>query len=525
MSSRRWLVLIVVVGALLRLFPIWFGLPYLGARPDEEVATGFARHVVTDDLNPRFFHWPSLTFYVFAALYKVGSLAWSVFGLGTALTDAQHLIICRVFVACAGTGTLIVLFRIGRRVADESTGLIAAALLAVAVLHVRDSHFAMTDVLMTCLVTTSLALLLRAVDERHPRQAMKWFAAAGLAGGFAASTKYNAAAVVGAMAAAQALTFSRPWRTALSLRAWLPSGVFMFSLVIAFFAATPYALLDYGKFAYDLRYDFTHLSEGHGIKLGRGWIYHGTHSLPYGVGITAFAASIPGAALLARDHPRHAFILGSFFAALYLSIGSGYTVFFRYILPLVPIVCLAAAVAVRYAAAWLSSRARVSHRVAFTTLLAVTAAPGLVNSVWFDVLLARTDSRALAGRWLEARLRADDTLHDAGGMYASLDLSRAAFHEWFYDRGSKSFGHPEGKNPDWLVLYESPVFTYTRAPAELQDLARREYILMNTVRATRARPEAGVYDLQDAFFMPVWGFWTVERPGPTIRIFRRKDVR
>ncbi len=155
----------------------------------------------------------------------------------------------------------------------------------------------------------------------------------------------------------------------------------------------------------------------------------------------------------------------------------------------------------------------------------VTAGPGLVNSGWFDALLARTDSRALAGRWLEARLRPDDTLHDAGGMYASLDLSRSVFDQWHYDRAARSFGHPEGKNPDWLVLYESPVFTYTRIPAELHDLARREYILMNTIRATRWRPWAAVYDLQDAFFMPVWGFWTVERPGPTIRIYRRKDVR
>lgn len=497
----------------------------MGARPDEEVATGLARHIVTDDLNPHFFHWPSLTFYVFAALYKTGSLAARTLGPGTALTDTQHLLVCRVLVACAGTATLIVLFRIGRRVADETTGLIAAALLAVAVLHVRDSHFAMTDVLMTLLVTASLALLLRAVDQQHPRQALTWFATAGVAGGLAASTKYSAAAVVAAMAAAQALMFTRSSQTALNLRAWLPSGVFLVAFGIAFLAATPFALLDYGKFALDLHFDFTHLADGHGIRLARGWIYHATHSLPYGVGITVFAASIPGAVLLARDHPRHTLVLGSFFAALYLSIGSGYTVFFRYILPLVPIVCLAAAVAVRRAAVWLSLRVGVSHRVALIALMVVMAGPGLVNSLWLDALLARTDTRVLAGRWLEARLRPDDTLHDAGGQYASLDLSRAAFHPWYYDPDTASFGHPEGKTPDWLILCESPLFTYTRVPEGLRDLASREYVLTKTIRATRLQSRGGVYDLQDAFFLPVWGFWTVERPGPTIRIYRQKDLR
>ena len=58
---------------------------------------------------------------------------------------------------------------------------------------------------------------------------------------------------------------------------------------------------------------------------------------------------------------------------------------------------------------------------------------------------------------------------------------------------------------------------------QLRDRARREYVLTHTIRATRARPRVAVYDWQDAFFMPLWGFWTVERPGPTIRIYRRTN--
>ena len=47
--------------------PIWFGLPYPMARPDEEAALGHALGIA-GDLNPQFFHWPSLTFYVFAGI-------------------------------------------------------------------------------------------------------------------------------------------------------------------------------------------------------------------------------------------------------------------------------------------------------------------------------------------------------------------------------------------------------------------------------------------------------------------------
>jgi hypothetical protein len=42
-----------------------------------------------------------------------------------------------------------------------------------------------------------------------------------------------------------------------------------------------------------------------------------------------------------------------------------------------------------------------------------------------------------------------------------------------------------------------------------------------TVRSTRGPARSAVYDLQDAFFMPLSGLSTVERPGPTIRIYRR----
>jgi hypothetical protein len=41
---------------------------------------------------------------------------------------------------------------------------------------------------------------------------------------------------------------------------------------------------------------------------------------------------------------------------------------------------------------------------------------------------------------------------------------------------------------------------------------------------TRGRPRDAVYDLQDAFFMPFYGFHTVERPGPNIEIYKRRDV-
>ena len=65
--NTRLLIAILFAAAALRLFPIWFGLPHLYTRPDEEVAVGKAVGVVLrGEFNPRFFHWPSLTWGQFA---------------------------------------------------------------------------------------------------------------------------------------------------------------------------------------------------------------------------------------------------------------------------------------------------------------------------------------------------------------------------------------------------------------------------------------------------------------------------
>jgi hypothetical protein len=519
-------VAIVVLAALLRLFPIWFGLPYPEARPDEETAIGKAIAILGGDFNPHFFHWPSLIFYLFAAVYGVASLIRRAVSLDPTLTTTEQFLLARGCVALAGTATVIVVHAMGRRIAGAVTGRIAALFLAVSILHVRDSHFAMADVVMTLLVTLSLALLLRAADgDTADGRAMLWYAAAGAAGGFAASTKYNAAAVVAAAGAAQILALARARSTWSNPRAWRPSLAFAGTFAAAFIVASPYALLDSATFVVDFRFDLAHLSRGHqGLDLGRGWTYHLLRSLPYGAGLTIFLAGLAGIVPMVRRHARHAAIVGAFVAALYGALGNGTTVFFRYILPLIPLVCLSGAVAVTHVTPWLAARTGLTHRLCLALLVIIVAGPAFVSSAWMDLLLAKTDTRVLAGRWLEEHMQPEDSLHDAGGSYTRLQIWNTRFRRWNFSTGTDSFGDPAGRTPDWLVLHQSPLSAYTISPPALQSLAATNYDLVHTARGTPGSPSRAVYDPQDAFFLPFSAFETVERPGPTILIYRRRDL-
>ena len=170
MTTKRWLFLVLLAGAALRLYPLDFGLPYLHARPDEEVATGIAVGMLKNgDPNPHFFHWPSLTFYLFAAVFWCNKAAVGLVFPDVVYSSADYFQLGRAIVAALGVSTMVLVYRIGQRVQSDQTGVIATALFAVALLHVRESHFAMTDVIATMFATASLAQILRALN--HPDRA------------------------------------------------------------------------------------------------------------------------------------------------------------------------------------------------------------------------------------------------------------------------------------------------------------------------------------------------------------------
>jgi len=495
LRGRRALAIVVVAGALLRFVPIWFGLPFDRARPDEETAIGHALAILHGDPNPHFFHWPSLTFYALAAVLGAAP---------GASVDAQF-VIARAVVALAGTATLLVVYALVRDASDEPTALVAAAFLAVAPLHVRESHFAMTDVLMTLLVTSAIAVLMRA-SGRASR-----YAVAGVLGGLAASTKYSAAAVLAAITV--------PPYAIGAIASF--AGAFAFGFV----AGTPFAVLDARSFAAGFGFDVTHLSTGQAlVDLGPGWWSHLVRSLPFGAGVPVFVAAIGGVVVMARRRCRPALPAAAFCAALYAALSPGRTVFFRYALPIVPFVCAAAAVAVVEVSAWAS--ARLGWRGGVAPLAILIAAVPLMNSVRLDLVLARTDTRVMAGRWLAAHARANESIYDAGGDYAGSDLRGVAAHIWSvetYDAATHTFRDSGGRLPDWLVLPESPL-VYGSVPPALRRLAAERYTPAYTVAATDGDVSASVYDAQDAFFVPIAGFGPVRRPGPTIRIYRVKGI-
>jgi 4-amino-4-deoxy-L-arabinose transferase-like glycosyltransferase len=533
-AQNAVLLAILLAGLILRVWGIGFGLPHPMARPDEEFIVSVALRFFSGDLNPHFFEWPSLYFYVVHAALRVahaasrltgGSPDAAAFAAGITRDPGWVHLLLRAMSVAAAMGTLIAVHGLSRRLFGRRTAVVAVALLAVAYLHVRDSHFGVLDVPLTFLIVLTITLLVRASGDERP---VKWFALAGMAAGFACSIKYNAAALL-VPAAATALVRWRDARPGESRDAIAGLSVFCVVFAASFVAGTPYAVLDAPAFREGLAAQVTRLTEGHGIRIERVWQRHLTFSLLNGVGWPVLIAGVfGGVLLLVMDWRRWAMLL-SFPAAYFLVIGNGHTAFIRYVTPLVPFVCIAAAFAVyglieMAGAAW-SKRTR---SLALAAAVVMLALPSTLTVVRFNRQLQQTDTRVLAADWLRTEMRAGESLFESGASYARPHfawIGNVDFVETEFDAVRAVFTSKSGEviEPVWVVLAESPLRLYTNVPGALRGVLTSRYSLVQQFSATREPEAEALFDRQDAFFLPYADFDARIRPGPTLSIYRLRD--
>lgn len=495
MRSTRWrvyaaLACITLTAAALRFWGLRFGLPQL-TRPDEEAIVTVAGRVLRGNFNPGFFDYPTGFMYLVAAAERLllGGLADP--------DDLRPFLIARVLSATLGTLSVPLLFIIVRRLYSTRAALIAAGLLAVAFLHVRDSHFGVTDVPMTFMTLLAFAAIVSWTLER-PRGSRVLIAA--VLCGLAASTKYNAAIIVVPLVIAIATGERR-------------REVTMYLLVVAgvaggFLAATPYAWLAREKFLVDVTALSGRMAADRHLDAGIGWVRHLTFSLNYGLSWEFLVMALAGAiaVALANDRRRAAVVL-SFPIVYYVAIGWGHLAYMRYMLPIVPWAALSAAVLIDRAGAMHRSTALVIVHVA------ITCGFSTARCIELDRLLSQTDSRVLAADYIRSRFPGGVRMLQTGSPYGQVRL---------WPEGAFPSDVPLEQQPRLVVIQRSPLVAYSGVPPTLEGAIAGIYRLVHRVDVVHPflDPEV-VFDQEDAWFVPVIGFGRYTRPGPSIEIYER----
>jgi 4-amino-4-deoxy-L-arabinose transferase-like glycosyltransferase len=306
--ESRWggpltiLALVLVGAAVLRVVGVRYGLsggPLLDPDERQVVPRAWAMtHGEGLDPSP-FFDWPSLLLYLQAPFQ-----AWQ---------DSPSYLTARVVSVVAGLAGVASAWWLGERSYGVMAGGVAAVATAVAGVHVAYSRMAVTDVLLTTLVTVALGLL---VTRRYEL--------AGLAIGAATAAKWPGALVLVPLAVAA----WAQWR-----RLAYAGGLALAGFVVA----SPFAVLHLGQAASDLWHGFSGARSG-----SLGGRDDSFSAVAFGGDLwdalgPALAVALIGlgVALARRDLADR--VLASFAAVYFLALLPLDSHFARYVLPLVPV--------------------------------------------------------------------------------------------------------------------------------------------------------------------------------------------
>lgn len=387
---------ILAVAAVLRFWALDAGIPYSVGVDEPEILLRAVTMMRTGDYNPRFFDYPGFYIYVQLVTAIARFIAGASAGEWRSLAQVRaedFYLWGRAVTAMFGVATVFLVYRCGMRWGPRHAAL-AAGLFAVMPLHVRESHYVLTDVPATFFATLALLLTFRA----HESQRAMAFAWAGIAAGLGAATKYPAAlALILPLVGAWMTPEVRPSRLVAAFAA-------VGGAAAAFLIGAPYTFLDLPAFlnAYARLagyYVSTKLAEPAGIT----YLKHLRNNFAYPAGLIVLAGAGLALVRAVKGPGRIGWTLTLIFPLLYFWFVSRQSlVFGRYLLPMVPFLCLLGAGAVVGAAGMLRRyEIRRPVRTAITAGLTVgLLLPPALRAIAFDRMISRRGTVDMAYDWI-----------------------------------------------------------------------------------------------------------------------------
>ncbi len=242
------LVAVLLAAGWLRTLGLTFGLPAV-YNPDEVAIMSRALAFAKGDLNPHNFLYPTLYFYVlfgWVGAYFAGGWVTGVFSSAAAFqqqffVDPSGVYLAgRVLSVLFGVAGVWVTYRLASRVYGRAAGIAAAAILAVAPFHVRDSHYVKHDVFAALAIGAAVWAIVRFADAsaNDPARLRKLMWASALCG-VAFSIHYYA------------VFLAAPLILAIAVSGRTTARVYVYHLAVSavtagvlFFACSPFLLVE-----------------------------------------------------------------------------------------------------------------------------------------------------------------------------------------------------------------------------------------------------------------------------------------
>jgi 4-amino-4-deoxy-L-arabinose transferase-like glycosyltransferase len=496
-TSRLALALVLIAAAVLRFWALGRGIPYAVQVDEPEIVERAVTMMRAGSLHPHFFDYPGLYIYVQLVVAVVRFITGALSGEWTSLAQAtggSFYLWGRAVTATLGVATVLLVYHVGMRWGARHA-LLAAGLMAVLPLHVRYSHYVLTDTPLTFFVTLTFLLSLSA----HERGTIGAFVWAGAAAGLAAATKYTGilGLVMPLMACWMAVAL-RVGRLRAALAAIAACGA-------AFLTCAPYTVLDLPGFLNNvarLIAEYRNATPLHDPV----WLLYLKYLVRHAFGWPALLLAAGGMCLgivrLVRGPGRVRWALAVTFPVVYFwMLSTQGIVYGRYLLPIVPSLCVLAAVAVVSGVSLL--RRYEIPRAARTALIAgLTIAallPPTVVSVRSDRELARVSTVDVTYAWIVRNIPADSRVM----LEQRAILLPAQYRSQYVSSlRLKSYEQWRAEGADYLIASSGAYGPVLEAPHRFPD-EYAQYMRLFTLSRELAR------------FQP-----SKDMPGPELRVLK-----
>ncbi len=566
--------LLGAVAFAVRAYALGFAETMPRARPDEELFVVAGLGLFSHDKNPHYgrLGWPELFFFMVHGAQRVYSWFLQLWygydvnlGCVYALSPMRLTILGRMISCISGTLTVLLSVVLARRVvpirmgpdAKRVAGLWAGWFLALNYLHVRDSHFGVSDATLLLFLTAMLVSLTRVMDGGRWQD----FVWAGVFAGLAVSTKWTA------------LSFLPLCVLAVMFRFWIVTrrrlnvlGLAILSatvLLLVFVCTSPHVLVEPRDF-YEGILSHKHRFEEGSVrgynydplyKVVYGLAYHFRVTFPLALGWPLFSVTLLGLAYSIIRRSASLFLVGCSVLSFYCGVLAPSTaVFLRYSLPIHPALCVLGGVVVGAVYGWM--RSRVTTLVAVSCMTALSIA--LLSSPTLRVfrlleVMKRLDTRDLASQWLVQHMLPNERMITRGaysqihsleeeGVQVCTSLLPPDLHmkvPVHVAIGSPYKEYAKKGREGWGNIGHDAIFRYVQGVPLLEaDWVAQGTPLLACGRKGRSdgvetppscfrtvktispgKPECDtLYDSFDSFFAPVDRFHGVTRLGPLMEI-------
>jgi hypothetical protein len=464
---------IFIVALGLRLWGISFGLPYEYHVDEDQyvrqaATMGSSGLKPADWFNPPLFKYMLLSEYGF--LYLAGkTLGWfsstADFGAKMTLDPTWLYLLARGTSAILGSLTVLVVAWIGAKAYSLKVGLFGAALMAVAFLPVRESHFAVNDSAAAFFISIVILASVGILKSGN----IRWYIMAGIALGLAFATKYHA------LAAAIPVLLAHFLSTGIRTR---KTGFHKLIIVFAIAAASTILASPYFALSpQEILTDITALSRAGQIGYmwqidpQGGYLFY-LKTLLWGLGWLLAGLCIVTAVIAPFRRNPVDLVLLCLPWVMFLYLGSQEMYFGRFMLPLIaPLILVSISLLFEIVS-------KIVHKNSWqsATLLMlgiILAVQPLVASTRFDSLLTQTDTRTLAKAWIEQNIP-DDAYVAMDWPYHCPPLSTTervrADSSRKYQVWISNFGSGTGLSDHSIEWYRKNGYQYLIACSSLYEL-------------------------------------------------------